>query len=145
MITRILVGAVLALTLTGCALGTGFGLSPEQLAALSKIKDANATCVRAHATLYGDLTITTVSVDKGIYGQTTISKDCETSVITVPSLDQQPLNADLFASGGRILAGNTEANSPYHFGSLLTETQAVHLYCSANTFSLFLPRWRWTT
>ena len=72
--------AVLALALSGCAL-----LNAEQIAALSKIKDAGATCVSVHQPIYGDLRITTASVDKGIYGQTVVAADCSVTITTIPS------------------------------------------------------------
>ena len=76
---RMFVLAGIALALTGCSL-----LDAKQIAALSKIKDAGATCVSVHQPIYGDLRITTASVDKGIYGQTVVAADCSITITTIP-------------------------------------------------------------
>lgn len=77
---------ILALALTGCAINTGFGLKADELVALSKIKDANASCLAIHATLYGDAIMVFASVDKGITAEIGVGKDCALTIRTEPIL-----------------------------------------------------------
>jgi hypothetical protein len=62
---------IVALALSGCA------LSPEQINAASKAKDANVVCVHAEG-LWGKATTTYMNVDKGVVdlGGVQIAPDC---------------------------------------------------------------------
>lgn len=74
--------ALLALLLTGCAMPFYQQMSPEQLAALAKIKEANVGCIRG---LYAGATITTVwvSTDKNIVGGVSIDQECKVQFMGV--------------------------------------------------------------
>jgi hypothetical protein len=74
----------LVLLLGGCATGLGMaGMSPEQLAAYAKIKDASAMCVKG---MYAGVTVTTtaVNIDKGIPSGMTVKDNCEISFSAPP-------------------------------------------------------------
>jgi len=88
---------------TGCMT---FGMDAEQLAAMSKIKDAACTKIVG---LYmgGTVTIITVSVDKGIppYGGAVVIKpDCET-IINAEQKPAEPLRRRLQPSYERYEPG----------------------------------------
>ena len=74
---------LLALTLTGCTNALA-SMSPEQLTAMAKMKDASVTCVRA---VYAGAVVTMlfVSADKGVPSNMTITDDCKTTIDTKPS------------------------------------------------------------
>ena len=71
---------VLLLGMTGCTNALA-SMSPEQLAAMAKMKDASVTCVRA---VYAGAVVTMlfVSADKGVPANMTITDDCKTSIDT---------------------------------------------------------------
>lgn len=74
----------LLLVLAGCATGLGVsGMSPEQLAAYAKIKDASAVCVKG---VYAGVVVVTTAVnaDKGIPAGVTIKDSCEIVFATPP-------------------------------------------------------------
>lgn len=64
------------LAATGCA--SMQGMTPEQLEAAAKSKDANAMCTKANSRLVGDVTTVYVNIDKGVItdGALTVSPDC---------------------------------------------------------------------
>ena len=66
---------------TGCATLPYAAMSPEQITALSKIKDANVVCVNG---VYAGATVTTVSImaDKGVPAGITIDSGCKTTFTT---------------------------------------------------------------
>ena len=81
---RCLLAGLVAGSVAGCAMGVGFGLRPEELAALANIKDVNVACLSIHATLYGDAVTIFASVDKGISGSVAVSPDCQVQIDTAP-------------------------------------------------------------
>lgn len=68
--------ALLALLLTGCVTPFYAQMSPEQIQAMAKIKEAGAGCVRG---VYAGANVATswVNTDKGIIGTLTIDQDCK--------------------------------------------------------------------
>lgn len=74
------VGSLAAL-LAGCAALPYATMTPEQIAALAKIKDASIACVSG---MYAGAKVTTVlvNVDKGIPAGMTIGDDCKTTFDT---------------------------------------------------------------
>jgi hypothetical protein len=77
--------AVALIALSGCMTSGLLGqMSPEQLEALSKIKDATTHCVVAN-TPYGRGVLIFASFDKGIYGTLTIDSECKTTISTSPA------------------------------------------------------------
>ncbi len=67
---------LLALALGGCVTPFHAQMSPEQLAALAKIKEANVGCIRG---VYAGATVTTVwlSTDKNIVGGVVVDQECK--------------------------------------------------------------------
>lgn len=75
--------ALLALLLAGCAQPFYTSMSPEQLAALAKFKEANLICVQG---VYAGAVVrtTSISTDKGIVGTVTIDGDCKVTMTGPP-------------------------------------------------------------
>lgn len=65
----------------GCATLPYAAMTPDQITALSKIKDANVVCVNG---VYAGATVTTVSImaDKGVPAGITIDSGCKTTFTT---------------------------------------------------------------
>lgn len=87
----VIVLALVAMIVSGCAGPFGLTGSPEQLKELVQVKDAAATCVKG---VYAGVTVTAVavSIDKGIYGGTVaLDENCKATVTTAPFVPGQPL------------------------------------------------------
>lgn len=63
---KLLAVAVLACCLSGCLGATVRELTPEQIAAVAKDKDANVVCTKVTSTLFGTVTNVYVNLDKGV-------------------------------------------------------------------------------
>lgn len=74
---KIVLLLLLAVSLTGCASLPYASMTPEQMNALAKIKDASIGCVSG---MYAGAKVTTVvvNVDKGIPTGITVKDNCET-------------------------------------------------------------------
>jgi len=75
---RLVAALACVLVLAGCATLPYTQMSPEQIAALSQIKDATAICVSG---VYAGATVTTVSIaaDKGVPAGIIIEQGCKTT------------------------------------------------------------------
>lgn len=90
--------AIAVLILAGCQ-NLGYqSMSPEQLAALAKMKDASVQCVKGSTPLTGAFFTVMVNVDKGVIpeGGITVSPDCNvtltnTRVTTTTTVTTTPL------------------------------------------------------
>jgi len=90
--------------LAGCA-NLGYqGMSPEQLTALAKMKDANINCIKGQPTLTGPFFAVFVNVDKGVIpeGGITVTPDCgiiltNTRVVTTVTTTTAPVTTTVVA------------------------------------------------
>jgi hypothetical protein len=76
----LLAGLVL---LGGCASMNGYqGMSPEQLTAMAKMKDATVNCVKGSTVWTGPYFVVMVQMDKGVIpeGGITVNGDCGVSM-----------------------------------------------------------------
>lgn len=70
--------------LTGCSFAAA-QMTPEQLAAMAKVKDANVTCFKAN-TPYGTAVTVYVNVDKGVVpaGSVSVDAECKVTLTAAP-------------------------------------------------------------
>ena len=81
-----LIIAAIALTLAGCATPIGYnGMSPEQINALAKMKDANVSCVVTKGA-WGTVVGTYVQLDKGVVpsGNVSVDSECKVTITSTP-------------------------------------------------------------
>jgi len=93
---------IAAALLTACASQGGYqGMSPEQLTAMAKMKDANVNCIKGSTPVTGQFFTVFVTLDKGVIpeGGITVDGDCRiaitnsrvvTTVTTTTTPIQQP-------------------------------------------------------
>ena len=98
----LIVVAFVVAALAGCATWPYTQMTPDQITASAKIKDASVTCVRA---VYAGAVITTVSVmaDKAVPAGIKIKDTCETEFLS-------STNTDVLVQTGREL-GRAEGQS----------------------------------
>jgi hypothetical protein len=75
--------SIAILTLSGCAqLGGYQSMSPDQLIAMAKMKDATVNCIKGSTVWTGPYYIVMVQMDKGVIpeGGITVDGDCQLSM-----------------------------------------------------------------
>lgn len=77
---------LLAAAFAGCAPFNPANMTPEQLTALAKIKDATVTCIIANSP-YGKGSGLYLSLDKGVIptGTMTVDDGCKVTITTAPA------------------------------------------------------------
>jgi PBP1b-binding outer membrane lipoprotein LpoB len=74
---------IVLLLLSGCAGVQGYqSMSPEQLAAMAKMKDATVNCIKGSTVWTGPYFVVMVQLDKGVIpeGGITVDGDCKVSM-----------------------------------------------------------------
>lgn len=88
-----LFAAFVAMAVAGCATLPYAAMTPEQITALSKIKDATAICVSG---VYAGANVTTVSIaaDRGVPSGVVIEQGCKTTFTTTSLPNPEALIAE---------------------------------------------------
>lgn len=74
---------LLCLFLSGCASTTAMeAMTPEQITAMAKAKDANVVCTQAGIPVFGTVRNVYVNIDKGVIVNGTMQVDGETCSVT---------------------------------------------------------------
>jgi hypothetical protein len=83
---KIVLLILLCTLIGGCASAGYQGMTPEQIAATAKMKDANVNCVVLNSP-YGRGVTVFINLDKGVIplGTITVDSECKTTVSTSPA------------------------------------------------------------